>query len=270
MRLISWNMGCAYGSRYKQSNPRTWRQLLAWEPDIALVQETLHPGGHLDPDTFLFSPYGWCTDQGRQIGTLVYSRTGGLRQPDTSGQFLPVLPGQVTLAELRIGDTDVPMLLASVHADTRAVDRALLNGHDLDGVAGSHTTKIYPVDLILAELAAITPGRRFIIGGDLNVSVRFDDRYTRGSDLYGSVEWFGKARDAGWRNAHRKFHAGDQRTLFRPGKPDEHFQIDHLFSDHDTWAELSRCDVLAVPLLEEFTDHAPLLLQLGTRQDAGR
>jgi endonuclease/exonuclease/phosphatase family metal-dependent hydrolase len=58
MRLITWNMGCAYGSRYKQSNPRTWQQLLAWQPDIALVQETLHPGDHLDPETFLFTRTG--------------------------------------------------------------------------------------------------------------------------------------------------------------------------------------------------------------------
>lgn len=171
----------------------------------------------------------------------------------------------MTLAELELNGAAV--LLASIHADTRAVDPELLEEHEMPGVGGSHTAKVYPADLILAGLTELTLRRRFIVGGDLNLSVRFDDLYTQGSDLYGSVEWFGKARAVGWRNAHLKFHAGDQRTLFRPGKPDEHFQIDHLFTDRTTWQQLTRCDVLAVPMLEELTDHAPLVLE--TNGDPG-
>lgn len=75
MRLITWNMGCAYGARYKTANPRTWQQLLAWRPDIALVQETLRPD-ELDPEAYLFTPYDWSGPETRQIGTLVYARTG--------------------------------------------------------------------------------------------------------------------------------------------------------------------------------------------------
>jgi exonuclease III len=101
-----------------------------------------------------------------------------------------------------------------------------------------------------------------VVGGDLNAALRFDDLYTRGASLYGNLEWFSKAREAGWWNAHRKFHAGEQRTLFRPGKPDEHFQIDHLFTDKGTWTDLQRCEVLSVPFLGEFSDHAPLVLEV--------
>ena len=44
----------------------------------------------------------------------------------------------------------------------------------------------------------------------------------------------------------------------------EHFRIDHLFTDKKSWAELRRSDVLDVPFLDEFTDHAPLMLDVGT------
>ena len=73
MRVISWNMGCSYGSAYKQSNPRTWQQRMAWQPDIALIQETFIPSEDLlEPDSYVFTPYGWSSS----IGTLVYARSG--------------------------------------------------------------------------------------------------------------------------------------------------------------------------------------------------
>jgi hypothetical protein len=33
MRIITWNIGCSFGQRYRISNARTWQQLLAWDPD---------------------------------------------------------------------------------------------------------------------------------------------------------------------------------------------------------------------------------------------
>lgn len=262
MRTISWNMGCSYGGTYKASNGRTWQQLLAWDPDFALVQETMRPGDWLDPERYVFSPY-WFSDD---IGTLVYAKDATLERLLPESQLLAGLPGQVTLVEATSSRLAAPLLLASIHADTKAVDPKLLEGKDLSGVAGSHTTKVFPIDLILKGLTSLTYRRRFLIGGDLNASVRFDDLYTQGSDLYGSVEMFGKVREAGWWNCHRKFHSGDQRTLFRPGKPDEWFQIDHLFADRQTWTQLTMCDVLDVPFLGEFTDHAPLAVEFAGAQ----
>ena len=259
MRVISWNMGCSYGSAYKQSNPRTWQQLMAWQPDIALIQETFIPSEDLlEPDSYVFTPYGWSSS----IGTLVYARSGAKHVELANSRFLDVLPGQVTLAEVE--EQGQILLVASIHADTAGAEPRLLHARDAEGVGGSHTTQIYPVDLILSDLTALTAGRKFIVGGDLNASVRFDDLYDRSSPFYGNVEWFAKARDAGWCNAHRKFHAGDERTLFRPGK-EEHFQLDHVFTDAETWDQLTRCDVLNVPFLTEFTDHAPVVCETAPR-----
>lgn len=266
VRLITWNMGCSYGPLYKKSQPRTWQQLLAWAPDVALIQETTDPSAWLPEDSFVFTPYAWSVSSGPLIGTAIYSRTGGLR-PGPALANADLLGGQVTLVELEIDTANY--VIASVHAETRRLDEAKLADREVVGLAASHTTRIYPTDLIRDALTQVTPRRRFIVGGDLNLSIRFDDLYTKGSDFYGNVEWFQRVREAGWWNPHKKFHAGDQRTLFRPGK-DEHFQIDHLFVDNRTWKNVSMCDVLDVPFLDELTDHAPLVMEVSDGESFAR
>lgn len=152
---------------------------------------------------------------------------GAPRPADLVLSWLPHLPAQVTVAELELAGVD--WLFASVHANTKELDREALPG--LPRQAGCSTSgKIFPV--ILADLAAHTRSRRFVVGGDLNATLRFDALYAPTSVYYGNAEWFGKATAVGWRALHPKFHAGEQRTLFRPGK-NEAFQLDHLFCDHE-------------------------------------
>jgi len=135
-----------------------------------------------------------------------------------------------------------------------------VEGIDVSGVSSWSGTQLRPLDLILSDLSPMTSGRRFVIGGDFNASVRFDDYYRAGSRGSAFTKWFLKAKDAKWRAAHPKFHAGEQRTLFRPGR-DEPYQLDHFFTDDQTWDSLTGCDVIAVPYLNEFTDHAPLAME---------
>lgn len=248
-------MGCCYGQRYKTANARTWSQLLAWDPDFALVQETYRPD--IDSDRFVFTPYDWSDE----IGTLVYAKAGPLVRPLVDTPLLAHLAGQVTLAETELNGT--AYLLASIHANTAKVDPDRVAEFGLVGVGGSHTADLYPLDLIRNDLSRLTQKRRFIVGGDLNAALRFDQLYPKNSVYYGNLEWFTKAHESGWWNAHRKFHAGEERTLFRPNKPDELFQLDHLFTDRTTWSNLTRCDVLPVPFLDELTDHAPLVMEVG-------
>lgn len=90
--------------------------------------------------------------------------------------------------------------------------------------------------------------------------------YGPSSAYYGNEEWFAKAEAAGWRAVHPKFHAGEQRTLFRPGK-DEAFQLDHLLCDRKTWDAATACEVLQVPYLEELSDHAPLSVDIAVTME---
>ncbi len=256
MRIVTWNTGCAYGGTYKKANARAWQQLAAWAPDVALLQEVMRPPSWVPESEVVFTPYEFSD----QIGTAVWVPGAAPRAADLALTWLPQLPPQVTVAEVELAG--VSWLLASIHADTKELDRTVVPGLP-DGVGCSTSGRLFPLDVILADLAAHTSGRRFVVGGDLNAALRFDALFGPTSVYYGNAEWFSKAAAAGWRAVHPKFHAGEQRTLFRPGK-DEAFQLDHLFCDRKTWDAATGCDVLAVPYLNELSDHAPLALDVDS------
>jgi hypothetical protein len=210
MRIITWNMGCFFGQRYRTSNARTWQQLLAWDPDVALVQETLRPPLDAEDGRFVFTPYGH-TDQ---IGTLIYSKRGGLEPVTTRRRFGDVVAGQVTLASLTVDGAEY--LLSSIHAVVDAVTPERLEGMDVKGLSSWHGKNLYSLDLILDDLRPLTEGRRFVVGGDLNCALRWDAFYGRTSSHSGYSNWFLKSRDAAWIAAHAKFHAGEERTCSVP------------------------------------------------------
>ena len=251
MRVLTWNTGCAYGGTYKRTNSRAWQQVAACAPDVALLQEVLRPPAWVPDSEVVFTPYGHSND----IGTAIWTPGADPQRADLPTTWLQALPPQVTVVEADLGGTR--WLLASIHADTKELSRGALPPLK-DGMGCSTSGKVFPLDLILADLAVQTRGRRFIVGGDLNAALRFDALYSGTSALYGNAEWFGKAAAAGWRALHPKFHVGEQRTFFRPGKPEEAFQLDHLLCDQKTWDAAVGCDVLQVPYLAELSDHAPL------------
>jgi hypothetical protein len=58
------------------------------------------------------------------------------------------------------------MLLASVHANTEPLNPEALEDLDVEGVGGSHTTEVYPVDLIRHGLSQLTLGQ-WVASGDI-------------------------------------------------------------------------------------------------------
>src|SRR3954451_24482346 len=104
-----------------------------------------------------------------------------------------------------------------------------MDGLDVEGLSSWHGENLYSLDLILDDLRPLTRNRRFVLGGDLNCALRWDAFYGRTSSYSGYFNWFLKSRDAGWIAAHSKLQAGEERTLFRPGRPNELYQVDHLF-----------------------------------------
>jgi hypothetical protein len=226
VRALTWNTGCAYGSTYKRSNVRAWQQVAAWAPDVAFLQEVMRPPWWVPASEVVFTPY----DFSDELGTAIWMPGGAPRPADLALKWLPRLPPQVTVTEAEVDG--VARLIASIHANTNELVREELPGLP-ESVSCSTSGKVFPLDVILADLAPHTAGRRFIVGGDLNAALRFQALYAPTSVYYGNGEWFGKAAAAGWRAVHPKFHAGEQRTLFRPGK-DEAFQLDHLLCDRKT------------------------------------
>lgn len=257
MRLISWNMGCAYGQKYVLSNTRAWQQLMAWEPDFALLQEAMLPESLVASENFAFAP----SAHNPRIGTLVYAKAPGATTMSVSQRIDERLPGQVAAVEVPIAGE--AWVLASIHARAASLDMPRDELGPIDEWLADSDKLVWPIDVILHDLRRVTKGRRFVVGGDLNASIRFDDLSAQGRNLNSNSAWFTKARAAGWCNAHRKFNAGDQRTLFRHAGKDDNYQIDHVFTDSSTWYAVTRCEVMAGPFLEELSDHAPLVLEVA-------
>ena len=132
------------------------------------------PPGLVPADLWHFTPYGAIPDR----GTLIYSRHP-LTKVEFTGMFSAATRGQVTLADIAIGDET--MLFASVHAIADPVNDDVVEGIDASGVSSWGGTRLRPLDLILSDLSPMTRDRRFVIGGDFNASIRFDDYYRMGS-----------------------------------------------------------------------------------------
>lgn len=250
MRVITWNMG---GITFAGTAERAWRQLLAWDPDVALVQEAFAPTD-IPNDLWAFTPYRDITPV---RGTLIYSKNG-LEPHPLRGRFDAAIGDLVTTAYVAVDSTK--MLFASIHAVAGPLITGRTEGLDVTSVPTYDGGQHHALDLILDDLSNLTRvrGSRFVVGGDLNTSVRFDDIYNQDS----ASKWFMRARAAKWRPAHPKFHAGEERTFFSKGRPDQGwYQLDHLFTDNKTWNELKSCDVLQLPDLRELSDHAPLALE---------
>lgn len=112
--------------------------------------------------------------------------------------------------------------------------------------------------IILDAIARSSSGGRFILGGDFNVAWRFDETDKVPSHWAG--DQFRAMRERGWRRPHLKFHAGEERTLFRHDH--ELFQLDHFFVDELTYGISTGCDVLDLEDQSRLSDHAPLALQV--------
>ncbi len=176
-----------------------------------------------------------------------------------------MLGGQAVIAnvESHSGSTTV---VASVHARTgppKDPELAMFNALSgevrselrLPNDAGSWNAAI--ILAVVARAAARTP---FIAGGDFNLAWRFDETASGRPDPYWASAQFKAIRERGWRRPHLKFHAGEERTLFRG--PNEIYQLDHFFTDAETYRASTRCDVVSMDDLGGLSDHAPLLLEI--------
>jgi endonuclease/exonuclease/phosphatase family metal-dependent hydrolase len=262
MRLISWNMGCAFpGSSYMPRHERAWRTLLELEPDIALLQEARPPEWvATDGSIVVGRPRN---DRG-SFQTLIWSRGRRLHRVETSAELAPLIQGQVIVGET-VDNSGQPLLVASLHAKTGTWPQepfAALSQGVRDLLPSSRY--VWHSDVMLAEARQTFGSRRFVAAGDLNMASRMDAIYDSNSPMWGSGLWFAQARDAGWMRCHLKFHAGEEQTFFRPGRENEQmYQLDHIFADAVTYAAATRCEVLSFDALDEMSDHAPMLLELA-------
>ena len=229
MRIITWNMGCAYPGRYRAAHAEAWGQVEALDPDIALLQEVDQVPDSVDQDTVVCSP----RDREGGSHTVVYARRGTVTMLGPEPDLAPALLGQALITEVA-GLTPEPLVMVSVQA-----------------LAGSWNTQI-----ILDAVTGVSANREFVVGGDFNLAWRFEET----QHSHSASDQFKAMRDQGWLRPHLKFHAGEQRTLF--DGMDQLYQLDHFFVDHRTLQRSTRCDVVNLDEQDRLSDHAPLLLEV--------
>ena len=227
MRIISWNMGCApRGSRYRRTHTEAWRYLLdTLKPDVAFVQEALHPTDAVTPDD---GHLAWSADKGDQSGTAVFIRRGLSFDP------LTLRADKSYVAGVRALIKGEPILFVSIHVGPpyRKNLKTLVN-----------------------VLCPIIQGTRFVVGGDWNAARHVDDVY--GGKWY--RRFFDDLAARQMVDCHWQQHEKEVQSLWR--KQDKYtYQCDHLFADAQT-ATGANCNVLTH--IDRFSDHSPVELVAG-------
>lgn len=253
-------MGCAFGNEYRQSHDEAWRRVEQLDPDVALLQECGATPDWVDSSQIVTRP----RNEGGRFHTIVYARRGTIQALDPDPVLAQILGGQAVMAEITLNGAP-PILFASVHARTgppKGVDRS-----HFDVLADDVRARLaLPADpgswnatSIYTAIARAATHQRTIVGGDFNLAWRFDEIDT--DHRYWAAAQFRAMRELGWRRPHLKFHAGEERTLFR--KDHELYQLDHFFTDAQTYAAATSCEVVKLEDLERLSDHAPLMLEVN-------
>ena len=225
MRIVSWNMGCApRGSRYRRTHDEAWRYLLdTLNPDIALVQEALHPAEAVAP---LDGELQWSADKGTDSGTAVFIRRGLDFEP------VVIRADKSYLAGARVSLLGESTLFVSIHVGPPNYRKNLLT--------------------LIGALCPALEGTRFVVGGDWNAARHVDDVY--GGQWY--RKFFDDLAKRKMVDCHWAQHGKEIPTLWR--KQDTHrYQCDHFFADATT---ATRADCNVLPHQESFSDHSPIEL----------
>ena len=248
MRVVSWNLGFAYG--FKDTHDRAWHYLAALDPDLAFLQE-VHPPA--------WAEARWTIEKGLnpQWGSAIVAGPG-VRLSAFEGHSAGILGhfGSYLVTRLVALADGTSLVVASVHTPARAAEPAALIGLDPGMIRRPSVDVPWLNDLAYFAYRDLTQGKRFLITGDWNTA-RLWDKVHGGT---AGEEFFGRAASDGWVECHRRFHPEEGRTWFRNGN--QPYQEDHAFCDATTAERLRACDIDAYPAETlRLSDHAPLVME---------
>lgn len=252
MKVICWNMGAGFGSNAVR-HAQAWDWLLAQAPDAALLQEATIPEDTRGAwGSIAFSP-----QYNKVWGSAVLTRTSGYTkyEPTMAQPWLREIAGAVSIARPReAGD----LWLVSLHSSAtpyKADQLAALPS--LDGIARCSDDALWQIDVAIYDLRNLLSGQRFIVGGDLNSALLFDQ--LRGTDS--NRRLLNNIAAAGLVDLRLRHFDAEQRTFFRDGNGP--YQLDHVFSDRSTEPLVTSWRVATEVVTElRLSDHAPIMLTL--------
>lgn len=257
MKLLSWNMGAAYGFRGNK-HVAAWEWLNAQDVDVALLQEVV-------PRPEFTSAWGsivW-VNKYQNWGSAVLAKTPGYVQwtPSDAQPWLRRMGGAVAVAQPADEDG---LWFVSVHSDASSFEhthkRYPGTYGDLpsrDGILRCSEREMWEVEPMVRELRPVLNQQQFVFGGDLNSSLLFDN----GRDD-ANARLFENIKTQGYLDLGSRQGASEDQTYFKPRtRP---FQLDYLFGDERTEARVASWRVLT-EVAEELglSDHAPIEIVLA-------
>jgi len=246
MRIVSWNLGAAYGP-YVERHDEAWRWLEALDPHVALLQETIPPAWASERWTVVHRPFQhWCS--------AVLARPSlGLRELQLpAGSLLDRFGAYLATAVLD------DLVIASVHTRAKEAPEWVTAGHDRAAMARPGEEDPWSNDVAFAGYRDLAGGRRFLVGGDWNTG-----RYARldGSIAPRNAAFFARADSAGWAELSVDQDGREGRSWFG-GDPRRPYQPDHVFADRTTAGLRRQAMIDPRPAELGLSDHAPIVLDV--------
>ncbi len=190
-------------------------------------------------------------------GSAVLVRSGHQYRRYDVGQdsWLAELAGAVSIAEPV--DPAWPWLV-SLHSNAYPIPAEKLAARDLANVRACKPGVLWEVEAAAHELEPLLRGRRFLMGGDLNSSLLFDE--------VNGYAWnrilFANLRLTGFIDLRERHSPAEQRTYFKQGR--RHYQLDHVFGDARTESQVMSWSVVPdVAEERDLSDHAPILIEIA-------
>jgi exonuclease III len=267
-RVVCWNLAYGKPGRFHshENRRRQWALLGALAPDIALLQECR-------PTDLEGHAPAWMADVYRCVGLLqpgwklctsVLVRDplkveplDPAAYPDPERRWLEYMFGAVVAAIVRCDG--VEFAVASVHAAGGELSDTAITSADHEQVRRTTLRRAWYNDLAAAALVPFVQGRRFLVGGDWNTALVFDEMYPSRAGA-SAAEFFERRRAAGWCDAMRKFHDDEVRTYLDPRSGS--YELDRVFIDPTTFDTLVGCHGLDDAALSGLSDHAPVVVEI--------
>lgn len=256
MRILTWNMGAAFGFRGAK-HELAWEWLNAQEADVALLQEVV-------PRPEFTSAWGstiW-TNKYQNWGSAVLTKANQHVKwsPTDAHPWLRRIGGAVAIAQPVEPDG---LWFVSVHSDASSFENTHKRHPNTyahlpsrDGIARCSTTEMWEIEPLAHELRPTLRGQQFVMGGDLNSSRLFDTT-SEGENW----RLFENLKSQGYQDLGTRQGVSERQTYFKQNaRP---FQLDYVFGDGLTESRVRSWKVHTQAARElNLSDHAPIEIEI--------
>ena len=246
LKLLSWNM---------RGRDLNWKWLVEEADfDIAFLQEATFPTGFESHFASIIhhpkKKLAW--------GTAIVSRTVKLEAFNNLkfGYWGFKMNGSLAVAHT-VGDD--PIWLASMHCGHKLIAGREFIRNPIDSLLCDGKSPVKELTVIKYLLAQRLADQRFIVGGDLNVSILHDEN--RGGKLNQKI--LDTFTEQGFFDVRKKFFDEERQSFFKKGFKAS--QLDHLFADASLFASATNWQVLTEVVTDlQLSDHAPILSEFSS------